>query len=103
MNCGAAFRKIITVTVGGATVLPGVSYLPRLDSQRPQIALSAYMRDNNWAWTSSWFGSFTPNARNTLTLTVPANAVSPFPRLRASIRDQRRLDRHFAILIRFRG
>ena len=43
--------------------------------------LQPYMQDNNWAWTSSWYGSFTPNAWNTLSLTVPANAVSPFHNL----------------------
>jgi hypothetical protein len=40
--------------------------------------LQPYMQDNNWAWTSSWYGSFTPNAWNTLSLTVPPNAVAPF-------------------------
>jgi len=40
--------------------------------------LQPFLQDNNWAWTASWYGSFTPNAWNTLSLTVPANAVSPF-------------------------
>ena len=44
-------------------------------------ALQPYMQDYNWNWTSSWYGSFTPNAWNTLTLTVPANAVAPFNNL----------------------
>ena len=32
-------------------------------------------------WTSSWYGSFTPNAWNTVALTVPPNAVGPFQNL----------------------
>ena len=40
-------------------------------------ALQPYIQDHNNTWTSSWYGSFTANAWNTLTLTVPTNAVSP--------------------------
>jgi hypothetical protein len=43
--------------------------------------LQPYMQDRNWGWTSSWYGSFTPNAWNTVALTVPANAVAPFQNL----------------------
>jgi len=44
-------------------------------------ALQPYILDHNYAWSSSWYGSFTANAWNTLTLTVPANAVSPLQSL----------------------
>jgi hypothetical protein len=40
--------------------------------------LQPYMQDYNWNWTSSWYGSFTPNTWNTVALTVPEDAMEPF-------------------------
>ncbi len=41
--------------------------------------LQPYMQDNNWSTGPVVrYGSFTPNAWNTLSLTVPANAITPF-------------------------
>ena len=80
VNFNSAASGNSSVTVGGMTVLPGVTVTFRvwIPSGHKISFIQPYMQDNNWAWTSSWFGSFTPNAWNTLTLTVPANAVSPF-------------------------
>ncbi len=80
VNFNSAASGNSAVTVGGMTVLPGVTVTFRvwIPSGHKISFIQPYMQDNNWAWTSSWFGSFTPNAWNTLTLTVPANAVSPF-------------------------
>ncbi len=69
-----------SVNVGGMSVLPGVTITFRvwIPSGHKISSIQPYLQDNDWAWTSSWYGSFTANAWNTLTLTVPANAVSPF-------------------------
>jgi endoglucanase len=80
VNFNSAASGNSSVNVGGMTVLPGVTVTFRvwIPSGHKISFIQPYMQDNNWAWTSSWYGSFTPNAWNTLTLTVPANAVSPF-------------------------
>jgi aryl-phospho-beta-D-glucosidase BglC (GH1 family) len=43
--------------------------------------IEAYLQDYNWAWTSNWYGSFTPGAWNTLTVKVPSGATPPLQRL----------------------
>jgi aryl-phospho-beta-D-glucosidase BglC (GH1 family) len=40
-----------------------------------------FMQDYNWGWTQSWSGSPAANSWSTVTLQVPANAVSPLKRL----------------------
>ncbi len=66
-------------SVGNVAVTPGTTITFRvwIPSGSTITTLQPYLMDNNWAWSSSWYGSFTPNAWNTLTLTVPANAASP--------------------------
>ncbi len=66
-------------SVGNVAVTPGTTITFRvwIPSGSTITALQPYLMDNNWSWTSAWYGSFTPNAWNTLTLTVPANATSP--------------------------
>jgi hypothetical protein len=39
------------------------------------------VQDYNWGWSQSWYGSFTANAWNTLTVTVPSTATIPLKRL----------------------
>ena len=70
-----------SVQVGNASVLPGQTITFRLwiPSGHKISSLQPYMQDNNWGWTSGG-GSFS-SGWNTLTLTVPANAVSPFHNL----------------------
>ena len=72
-----------SVSVGNVSVLPGmtITFHVWIPSGYNLSNLQPYMQDYNWNWTSSWYGSFTPNAWNTLTLTVPANAVAPFNNL----------------------
>jgi hypothetical protein len=62
------------------SVLPGqtITFHVWIPSGYNISNLQPYMQDNNWGWASSSYGSFTPNAWNTLSLTVPANAVAPF-------------------------
>ena len=72
-----------SVSVGDVTVLPGMTITFRvwIPSGHRISNLQPYMQDKNWGWASRWYGSFTPNAWNTVALTVPANAVGPFQRL----------------------
>jgi hypothetical protein len=72
-----------SVSVGNVSVLPGqtITFHVWIPSGYKISNLQPYLQDNNWGWTSSSYGSFTPNAWNTLSLTVPANAVSPFHNL----------------------
>lgn len=69
-----------SASVGNAAVLPGITITFRvwIPSGHKISYLQPYMQDNNYSWSGSYYSSFTPNAWNTLTLTVPTNAVSPF-------------------------
>jgi len=69
-----------SVSVGNVSVLPGITITFRvwIPSGSKISNLQPYLQDYNWNWTSSWYGSFTPNAWNTVSLTVPANAMAPF-------------------------
>jgi hypothetical protein len=62
------------------SVLPGqtITFHVWIPSGHKISNIQPYIQDNDWAWTGGWYGSFTANAWNTLTYTVPANAVSPF-------------------------
>ena len=80
VNINSTAAGSSSVQIGNVSVLPGqtITFHVWIPSGYKISNLQPYMQDNNWAWTSSWYGSFTPNAWNTLSLTVPANAVSPF-------------------------
>ena len=69
-----------SVSVGNVSVLPGmtITFHVWIPGGNKISNLQPYLQDNNWGWTSSWYGNFTPNAWNTVALTVPANAVAPF-------------------------
>jgi hypothetical protein len=70
-------------SVGNVAVVPGttITFHVWIPSGSQVSALQPYLQDYNWNWTSSWSGSFTANAWNTITLTVPTNAVSPLQSL----------------------
>jgi Cellulase (glycosyl hydrolase family 5) len=80
VNINSTNANSASVKIGNVSVLPGqtITFHVWIPSGYKISNLQPYMQDNNWGWTSSWYGSFTPNAWNTLSLTVPANAVSPF-------------------------
>ena len=80
VNINSTNANASSVSVGDVAVLPGmmITFRVWIPSGHKVANLQPYMQDKNWGWTSSWYGSFTPNAWNTLTLTVPANAVAPF-------------------------
>jgi aryl-phospho-beta-D-glucosidase BglC (GH1 family) len=83
VNINSTVSGSSSVSVGDVTVLPGMTITFRvwIPSDHKISNLQPYMQDKNWGWTSSWYGSFTPNAWNTVALTVPANAVGPFQNL----------------------
>ena len=68
-------------------VVPGttITFHVWIPSGGKVTALQPYSQDNNNPWNGSWYGSFTANAWNTLTLTVPTNAVSPLNALGVQI------------------
>jgi len=83
VNINSTASGASSVTVGNVSVLPGmtITFHVWIPSGYKISNLQPYLQDNNWVWTSSWYGSFTPNAWNTLNLTVPSTAVSPFHNL----------------------
>ena len=83
VNINSTASGSSSVSIGNVSVLPGqtITFHVWIPSGYNISNLQPYMQDNNYSWSSSWYGSFTPNAWNTLSLTVPANAVSPFHNL----------------------
>ena len=78
INTNAAGQS--SVSIGNVSVLPSqtITFHVWIPSGYKISNLQPYLQDNNYSWSSSYYSSFTANAWNTLTLTVPANAVSPF-------------------------
>lgn len=83
VNFNGAVAGTGSPSVGNVTVTPGTTITFRvwIPSGSTITALQPYLMDNGWNWSSAWYGSFTANAWNTLTLTVPANATSPLQAL----------------------
>ncbi|MEO5934889.1 MAG: cellulase family glycosylhydrolase [Duganella sp.] len=65
-----------TVVPAGATVTFHV-WVP---AGNQVTSIEPYLQDYNWAWSSAPYSSFTGDAWNTLTLTVPAGAVTSLKR-----------------------
>jgi Cellulase (glycosyl hydrolase family 5)/Fibronectin type III domain len=80
VNINSTNANSASLKIGNVSVLPGqtITFHVWIPSGHKISNLQPFIQDNNWNWSSSWYGSFTPNAWNTLSLTVPANAVSPF-------------------------
>jgi len=83
VNFNGASGGTSSVSVGNVAILPGItiSFRVWVPSGSAITTLQPYLQDRNWAWTSSWYGSPTANAWNTLTLTVPPTAVAPLQNL----------------------
>ncbi len=79
VNFNGAAAGTASPNVGNVALNPGTTITIRvwIPSGSTITALQPYLMDQNWAWTSAWYGSFTPGAWNTITLTVPANAATP--------------------------
>ena len=73
--------------VTNVAAVPGstITFHVWIPAGSPVWALQPYTQDPNNNWNGSWYGSFTAGAWNTLTLTVPANAVSPLNTLGVQI------------------
>jgi endoglucanase len=79
VNFNGAAAGTGSPSVGNVAMTPGTTITFRvwIPSGSPVTTLQPYLMDQNWAWTSSWYSSLTPNAWNTVTLTVTTNAVTP--------------------------
>ena len=75
---GTASPSVGNVTVAAGTTITFHVWIP---TGSKVTALQPFLQDHNWAWTAGWYPSLTTNAWNTLTLTVPTNAVSPLQNL----------------------
>jgi hypothetical protein len=80
VNINSTNANSASVKIGNVSVLPGqtITFHVWIPSGYKFSNLQPFIQDFNWHWTGSWYGSFTPNAWNTLTYTVPSTAVSPF-------------------------
>jgi len=83
VNFNGASSGTASPSVGNVAVVPGttMTFNVWIPSGSKVSALQPYLLDHNYAWSANWYGSFTANAWNTLTLTVPTNAVSPLQSL----------------------
>ena len=83
VNFNGSSSGTASPSVANVAVVPGttITFNVWIPSGSQVSALQPYIQDHNYTWSSSWYGSFTANAWNTLTLTVPTNAVSPLQSL----------------------
>ena len=83
VNFNGSSSGTASPSVANVAVVPGttITFHVWIPSGSQVSALQPYIQDHNYTWSSSWYGSFTANAWNTLTLTVPTNAVSPLQSL----------------------
>ena len=72
-----------SASVSSVAVVPGsmITFNVWISGGSQITSLQPYLQDNNWSWTAGWNASLTANAWNTITLTVPTNAVSPLQKL----------------------
>jgi hypothetical protein len=77
-SAGTASPSVGNVAVADGTTITFHVWIP---SGSEVTTLQPYLQDQNWTWTSSWYPSLTANAWNTITVTVPTNAVSPLQAL----------------------
>jgi aryl-phospho-beta-D-glucosidase BglC (GH1 family) len=72
-----------SLNISGVVVPAGatVTFRVWVPSGHPVTSIEPYLQDHNWEWTSSWYGSFTAGAWNTLTVKVPSGATPPLQRL----------------------
>ncbi len=75
---GTSSASVGNVVVPAGTTITFHVWIP---SGSKVTTLQPYLQDYNWAWTSSYYGSLTANAWNTITLAVPPTAVTPLQQL----------------------
>ena len=83
VNFNASSSGTASPSAGNVAVVPGttITFHVWIPSGSQVTALQPFMLYNNYTWAANYYGSFTANAWNTLTLTVPTNAVSPLQSL----------------------
>jgi hypothetical protein len=85
INCTAAGTPSVSVNnMGGNLGVPAGSNITLrvwIPSGYKLNALQPYVVDNSGNWATSWYGSLTANAWNTITMMVPANATTPLQQL----------------------
>ena len=83
VNFNGLIASNSSASVSSVAVVPGstITFHVWIPSGSQVTTLQPYLQDNTWAWTSGWYPSLTANAWNTITLTVPTNAVSPLQNL----------------------
>ncbi len=62
------------VVPGGATV----TFRVWIPSGSTITTIEPWLQDYNWNWFQSWYNSYTPDAWNTYTLTIPEGLTTPF-------------------------
>ncbi len=68
------------VTLNSAVVPNGATVTFRLwiPAGSTITTIEPWLQDYNWNWYQSWYNSYTPDAWNTFTLTIPADVTAPF-------------------------
>jgi hypothetical protein len=75
---GASSAYLNGVDVTAGTTITFHVWIP---NSSPITTLQPYLQDDNWNWTSGYYGSLTANAWNTITVTVPPTAITPLQEL----------------------
>lgn len=83
VNFNSASAGNAMVTLNGVAVPAGATIAFRvwIPSGHKISTIEPIVQDYNWGWSQSWYGGFTDNAWNTLTVTVPPTATTPLQRL----------------------
>lgn len=88
VNFNGAAAGTASPSVGNVAVVPGttITFHVWIPSGGKVTTIQPYIQYNNWSgWGSTWVGSPTVNAWNTITVMVPTNAVSPLNALGVQI------------------
>lgn len=80
-NNAAAGNSSVTLNDVPAPAGATITFRIWLPSGHKISAIEPIVQDYNWGWSQAWYGSFTANAWNTLTVTVPSTATIPLKRL----------------------
>ena len=80
-NDAAAGNSMVTLNDVPVSAGATITFRVWLPSGHKISAIEPIVQDYNWGWSQSWYGSFTANAWNTLTVTVPSTATIPLKRL----------------------
>jgi hypothetical protein len=80
-NNAASGNSLVTLNDVPVSTGATITFRVWLPSGHKISAIEPIVQDYNWGWSQSWYGSFTANAWNTLTVTVPSTATIPLKRL----------------------